>query len=673
MVEVGKMLPIKQNDLLQYRFLSGVSFSPDGEKAVFVVKKADEENNSYSSNLYLYRNGEIRQLTSMNKEGSFIWKDSNELLLFTSRDDKDKKRIEKGEQFTPIYSLFLDGGEATKKWELPFRAVDLKEWKDGVFVVAGSVNADCPDYFKDSKEDRDKTDKKVIDDKDYEICDEVPFWFNGAGFINKNRSVLFLFDSNNGEVTKISSNGFNVSGYEILDDTVLYYGSFFDYARELKSTIISYDLVSGKNRIVRDDKKYSVGDSALLGGRLVLAMSDNEQYGINQDEDLYWFNPESGEEKLLYKTETAIGNSTGSDCRLGRSRTMKSGKNYIYFVETRRNAAVLCALNAEGEKHTVIGGEGAVDDFDVCEESGKVISIRLTSDKLQELYVSDLSERVPRQVSSFNEEMLKDRYVALPEKVKFISNNEYIDGWVLKPIDFDENKKYPAVLDIHGGPKTVYGELFYHEMQVWASKGYFVFFCNPIGSDGRGNEFADIRGKYGTCEYQNLMDFTDEVMDRYPQIDPLRICVTGGSYGGFMTNWIVGHTDRFCCAATQRSISNWVSFAGVSDIGQWFTWDQQAATIDGDIEKLWWHSPLKYASKVNTPTLFIHSDEDYRCPLEQGIQYFTAIRSRGVEARMVVFHGENHELSRGGKPMHRMRRLQEITDWFDNHTSEGEQ
>lgn len=140
-----------------------------------------------------------------------------------------------------------------------------------------------------------------------------------------------------------------------------------------------------------------------------------------------------------------------------------------------------------------------------------------------------------------------------------------VEGWVLLPKDFDPSKSYPAVLDIHGGPKTVYGPVFYHEMQLWANRGYFVFFCNPIGSDGRGNRFADIRGHYGETDYRNLMDFTDAVLARYPQIDRKRLAVTGGSYGGFMTNWIIGHTDRFACAASQRSISNWLSFYGVSD------------------------------------------------------------------------------------------------------------
>ena len=140
----------------------------------------------------------------------------------------------------------------------------------------------------------------------------------------------------------------------------------------------------------------------------------------------------------------------------------------------------------------------------------------------------------------------------------------------MKPADYEEGVSYPAIFHIHGGPRTVFSDVFHHEMQMWANAGYFVFYCNPRGSDGRGTDFGNINGIYGTVDYQNLMDFTDEVLKRYPQIDTARVGVTGGSYGGFMTNWIVGHTDRFKAAASQRSISNWVSFEHNSDIGHTF-------------------------------------------------------------------------------------------------------
>ena len=261
--------------------------------------------------------------------------------------------------------------------------------------------------------------------------------------------------------------------------------------------------------------------------------------------------------------------------------------------------------------------------------------------------------------------------MAEPHRVDYTSCGYSLRGWVLLPQGWSPRKKYPAVLDVHGGPRCAYGETFFHEMQLWAARGFVVFFTNIKGSDGRGDAFADIRGDYGGTDYRNLMDFTDAVLKAYPNIDTARLCETGGSYGGFMTNWIIGHTDRFCCAASQRSISNWVSMSFISDIGPYFGPDQCGAKGlfgDRNTEALWAHSPLKYADKVKTPTLFIHSEEDYRCPLPEGMQMMQALAARNVETRMVIFKGENHELSRSGKPKHRVRRLKEITDWFEKHT-----
>lgn len=269
-------------------------------------------------------------------------------------------------------------------------------------------------------------------------------------------------------------------------------------------------------------------------------------------------------------------------------------------------------------------------------------------------------------VTHFNDAMLRGKYVAQPDPLNLTAGDHEVHGFILKPMDFEAGKKYPVIFDIHGGPKTVYGPVFYHEMQYWASRGYFVIFCNPTGSDGRG-AFMDIRGKYGTVDFDDLMAFCDAALAKYPEMDADNLFETGGSYGGFMTNWIIGHTDGFRACASQRSISNWTSFYGVSDIGPDFSEDQCGSTIWPDVEKFWWHSPMKYADKVKTPTLFLHSLEDYRCPVDQGYQMYSALIAHGVESRLVLFRGENHELSRSGKPKHRIRRLNEITGWFEQH------
>ncbi|NLJ71119.1 MAG: S9 family peptidase [Clostridiaceae bacterium] len=278
----------------------------------------------------------------------------------------------------------------------------------------------------------------------------------------------------------------------------------------------------------------------------------------------------------------------------------------------------------------------------------------------------DFENSAIRQLTDFSN-ILADTELLPIEKFQFESNEATLDGFVIKPADFKENQSYPALLAIHGGPKTVYGTVLHHEMQYLAGQGYFVFFTNPHGSDGHGDEFSDIRGKYGTIDYQDLMNFTDLVLERYPQIDNSRLGCLGGSYGGFMVNWIIGHTDRFAAANSQRSISNWTSFYGVSDIGYYFTQDQTASNPWQNLEDTWNQSPLKYADQATTPTLFIHAEQDYRCPLEQGIQMYAALQIHQVDTKLVVFKNETHELSRSGKPQARIKRLAEIINWFNKY------
>jgi dipeptidyl aminopeptidase/acylaminoacyl peptidase len=196
-----------------------------------------------------------------------------------------------------------------------------------------------------------------------------------------------------------------------------------------------------------------------------------------------------------------------------------------------------------------------------------------------------------------------------------------------------------------------------------------MVYTNPRGSSGRGNDFANLQGKYGTIDYDDLMAVMDSAIEKYSFVDADRLGVTGGSYGGFMTNWMIGHTDRFKAAVSLRSIANWTSKFNTTDIGYYFNKDAMGTDPweDGGADKLWWHSPLKYADKVSTPTLFIHSEEDYRCWLAEGLQMFTALRYHGVDSRLVMFREENHELSRSGKPKHRLRRLQEMLAWFDRY------
>lgn len=257
-----------------------------------------------------------------------------------------------------------------------------------------------------------------------------------------------------------------------------------------------------------------------------------------------------------------------------------------------------------------------------------------------------------------------------PEYIRFkASDNVEVEGFVLKPYNDlkRENNKYSAVLEIHGGPRTAYGYSFMFEFHLLAYDGHFVLFSNPRGSDGYGFEFANrIVKDYGNRDYLDLMEFVDEVLKRYNEIDKDRIGVIGGSYGGFMTNWIITKTDRFKLALTQRSISNWISFFGTSDIGWIFGNYEIGKTPFDNFGEYVERSPIFHLENVKTPLLILHTDKDYRCPLEQAEQLFTALRILNKKVKLIVIPDESHELSRSGKPKHRVERLYHILKWFRN-------
>lgn len=662
---------IKIDDFTKYKFLSDLNFSSQGDKACFVVHESDLEDNKYKSNLWLYNKADNKhfQLTSFNNESNYIWLNDSESILFSAvRDDKDKENLKQGEEFTQFYKINVNGGEAVKAFRIPKNVSSIKQIDENTFVFTAIYSIGKKDLSALSDTEKAEELKVRKEEKDYEVLDEIPFWGNGIGFINKKRNRLYIYDAKSNKCEAITEEYTNVDDFHLNEskDKLVFTAYTFKDKMPISNGVYIYDIKSKKLQGISHEETFGYGYVNFMNEDTIICTgSSMKDYGINEDAKFYTIDINTKERKLLTPDfNKSTWNSVGSDCRYGGGNGIVKDGKYLYFITTEFHSSYINRMDEKGHIEKITKEKGSVDTFTV--NNGEILFVALREQKLQEIYKLEKGQEL--QLTHFNEWVQKERKVVIPEKllVKTAPGVE-IEGWVIKPADFDENKKYPAILDIHGGPKTVYGEVYYHEMQYWANEGYFVFFCNPRGSDGRGNEFADIRGKYGTIDYDDIMRFTDEVLSKYKNIDSERVGVTGGSYGGFMTNWIIGHTDRFKAAAAQRSISNWISKFGTTDIGYYFVDDQNAATPWGDVEKLWNHSPLKYADKVKTPTLFIHSEEDYRCWLAEGLQMFSALKYHGVEARLCMFKGENHELSRSGKPKHRIRRIKEITSWFDSH------
>jgi len=348
----------------------------------------------------------------------------------------------------------------------------------------------------------------------------------------------------------------------------------------------------------------------------------------------------------------------------------KDGRT-LYFQVAHHGNTVLKSISMEGDKKSlqpVIEDNGVVGSFNFNRDQSKLAFFHADMVTPGQVWVRDMATGRSRKLTHINENMLRLLDLGEIEEVWVKGNSDNdLHGWILKPPGFDESKKYPSILEIHGGPLVQYGNFFMHEFYILAAQGYIVYFCNPRGSQGYGEEHAKaIRNNWGTVDYDDLMAWADFI-EKKSYIDKERMGVTGGSYGGYMTNWVIGHTDRFRAAVTQRCVSNLISMWGSSD----FNWAFQEVFGDEspweNVENYWRQSPMKYIGNAKTPTLVIHSEQDLRCATEQGEQVFVALKKLGVDTEMVRFPDEPHGLSRGGRTDRRIVRLRHILRWFDRY------
>lgn len=659
------MEKIKIGDFVNYRYLSEVKLSEDAKYAAFVVRTPVLEENKYLSHIWLCdtATGAVKRLTTAGEESGYDWLDASTLLFAGNRGKKEKRP---GEDSTTYYTIRVDGGEAEEFLTIPAAVSSIKRLDGTHYVLTATYNNLAPQLDGLSDTEREEALKQFKEDQDYWVLDELPFWSNGVGYINKKRSRLYLYDSEAKALTPITSELYQVAQWRLNDEKteIVYTGELYtDYSGQT-SELKVYDIASGETTTLVEIDRMGIGNPYFVGEKILFTGNEMKHFGGNENPHLYTVD-RAGNVEEVFAEDFTFGSSIASDSHLGGGQGYKVIDGVPHLLITDRTNTRLVRL-VNGRFEQLSRENGSIECFDLV--GGTCCFVGMRGDRLQELYALDIATGAERQLTNFNTEFFRDKYVATPEPLTFTDTDGVeIDGWVMKPYGYQAGVKYPGILNIHGGPKAAYNATYFHEMQFWASEGYFVFFCNPRGGDGRGNEFADIRGKYGTIDYDDLMQFTDKVLEKYPDLDSERLGVTGGSYGGFMTNWIIGHTGRFAAAASQRSIANWTTMEFTSDIGHDFAADQMAADTFTNLEKMWFHSPLKYVQNCKTPTLFIHSDEDYRCWQVEGLQMFSALKRLGVDSRLCMFHGENHELSRSGKPKHRIRRLREITGWMDRY------
>ncbi len=640
------MQAIKIEDFLHYSNLGKLQCK--GQSLAWVKALPDAaKKEKYRYTIDEYKDGAIHPLTSFGEESDFVFADDN-TIYFAGNRTKEKDK-------TFIYRLRLDGGEAQVVASLDHADYSVDDvLADGRLLLSRRV-----DLNEAAK-------KQDPDSKDYLVMDEFPAYFNNEGIISKLRDRLFIFDLRTQQLTELLKDDqyFAFDLYKVFGNTLYFTGDSYTHSKSLKPALFSMDLKTLQTEELLPKDQWEIFDLFTLKDQLYLAATDQKRYGVEENPQFYLYDPNKHGLSLAAAWDDCWGNVVDTDLCLLDVRTSRKFQDRLYFTTTKVDHCVLEVF--DGKTIKPVFEFPSIDFFDFTED-GTLWFTGANANETQQLY--SYQDGQLSKHSNYNEDALKDRYVAQAQQLDYTdAQGKTQHGWVLYPKDFDPKQQYPAILDVHGGPKTVYGTPFFHEMQVWAGEGYFVFFCNIYGSDGQGNDYADMRGKWGRQDYDDLMKFTDAVLDQVPQIAADKLGITGGSYGGYMTNWVIGHTHRFAAAATQRSMSNWFSDSFLSDIGPWDDlYAVGAKELGEDLDYAWQQSPLKYAKNVTTPTLFIHSLEDYRCPLPEGMQMFRALLYYGVEARMCLFKGENHELSRSGQPKHRIRRLSEITNWFDKY------
>lgn len=655
-------------DFTKIAVYSDPQISPDGCTYAFVSTSINKEND-YISHLYLQslEDNAPTQWTFGNEKNSQprFSPDGSQLVFQSNRSGTPQ-----------LWLLTIHGGEARPLTTFKNGATNPAWSKDGNKIIFSTM-LDQDDDVETQSELTEEEKEKNRKEKERQplVVTELKYKSDASGFHDHKRTQLVMYDLENDTFTQLTKDHAHHSFQDISPNGqhVLFAANLnkeADY--ELTTDLYLVDIATQKiEKLTGGEGSYHNARFSPNGDKIVCFGHEYAYAGATQHE-LFIYDVNSKTRTCLSSDwDFQLGDVMIGDMRLGESTsgpTWSKDGQYLYFIGTDYGATALYKVCLDGNRTTLYHNDNHVFGFAYNGEKEEfILGISTPTDPGNFHLLNDQAETT--QLTHANEAFLANIALSTPETLTVTAEDGWkIQGWLLKPYGFEEGKKYPFVLEVHGGPHMMYGQSFFHEMQLLAAKGYVVLYTNPRGSYGYGQKFVDaVRGDYGGKDYTDLMDAVDYALEKYSFIDQNRLGVTGGSYGGFMTNWIVGHTNRFKAAVTQRSISNWLSFYGVSDIGYFFTkWEHGYNLLD-DPKKLWDFSPLKYADNVETPLLILHGELDFRCPIEQGEQLFITLKHLRKEVEFVRFPGANHELSRSGHPDMRIARLNHILRWFDTY------
>jgi len=630
--------------------------SPDGKSVAYVVNRIDRDANGYRAAIWvapLDGSEEPRQLTSGGRsDTSPRWSPDGRWLAFVSnRDGEDEKAH--GE----LYVLPAAGGEPRR----------LTHGKESVESIAWS-----PDSTRIAFARR-------VRDEAYEEEDErrraprrftrLFFKLDSVGWTGDRRKHLFVVGVDGGDERQLtkgdSENGgpaWSADGDRIVFTSMR--GERWDV--ELVEALYELEVDSESAEPKRLTQADESGTSASFSsdGTLIAYVHTPEDGTNPRHSQIAVMKADGSERRIL----TSALDRQCAPYPLGREPVW-DGDHVAFAVEDGGNVH-LYAVAADGssEPKLLVGGERSTGLYDVVD--GVLVYTASVHTRPHELFQVD-----GVRLSSVSDDFVAGCEIADVERFTAVSaDGTEVDAWLVRPPGFDEARRYPVLLTIHGGPFTQYGTGFFDEVQVYAGAGYCVLFSNPRGGSGYSEEWGRaIRGPggdagpgWGTVDYDDLMGVVDTALERFPFLDAERLGVLGGSYGGFMTSWIIGHTKRFKAALSERAVNQLVSAFGSSDVF-WIFERQFGGPMWENVDEWLRMSPATYAQEIETPLLVVHSEDDLRCNVEQGEHLFTLLRLLGKEVEMLRFPEESHELSRSGSPAHRVQRFEAILEWFGRY------
>ncbi|HKC62859.1 MAG TPA: S9 family peptidase [Pyrinomonadaceae bacterium] len=703
---------ITEKDLFDFTWIGDPQISPDGSRVAFVHVTVNEKRDGYDTSIWTISTtgpDEPHRLTSGNRDSSPRWSPDGKYLAFVRVTEKDGKPDQ-----PQLFLLSMSGGDSFQLTSLP-KGASQPVWSPDGKTIAFMSNTNMEDLAKQMERERtleqlkraaqatpspsregspqppteplaQKSETEAARESDVRVITRAVYRSNNSGYLDpKHPQHIWIIKAPATADEKVTPKQLTTGRFEeenafwSKDGSQLYFTSIHidEPYYELPKTDIYSIAAAGGQPVKLTSFDMDAGEFELSpnGKQLAFIASMNQPVNSYTQPDLWIIDvaPNAQPRNLTAQFDYDVGAGVGGDNAPPRA----AGRNVpiwtadgrgIIEVYAREGKANLGRFDvATGKESDITRGLQAVLNFRATRDGSKLAYTVSTPTHINDLFWQDANNTQPKQLTHSNDALFARLNLTEPEEIWYTSfDGKRIQAWLQKPPDFDPHKKYPLILNIHGGPHTAYGYVFDHEFQWMAAKGYVVLYPNPRGSTSYGQEFGNvIQYHYPGDDYKDLMAGVDEVIRR-GYIDANKLGVTGGSGGGLLTDWTIGQTTRFAAAVSQRDIASWSDWWYSADFTLFqSTWFKAPPFLDPEDYKA--RSPITYINNVKTPLMLILGEADYRTPPGAGgEQMFRALKFRRIPTVMVRFPNETHELSRSGQPWHRIERLEHIVGWFDH-------